>query len=88
MERNKFKIGDIVVWNNNDFVGKIIRPCFSYNDSWYLNESYNSCSESNMREATPTEIKKYNKENNVEEETGTSAIAGYSMIKKMYKNLK
>lgn len=58
----KFKKGDWVKWSgDNPVVAKISRRCFSWNDSWALDcqngSSHTSCSEENLRHATPDEIR-------------------------------
>lgn len=59
--KEEFKVGDWVTWSNST-TGRIIGHCKSFADSWSLDvrgdtEQYNSCSESNLRLATPEEIK-------------------------------
>ena len=60
--REEFKVGDWVTWIDGT-TGRIVKHCKSFADSWSLDvkgdtEQYNSCSESNLRLATPEEIKK------------------------------
>lgn len=59
----KFKVGDWVVWKPTGYVGRIWKPCDSFPNSWNINLkeknlcSYDSCSEVNLRKATPKEAR-------------------------------
>ena len=58
IKSNGFKVGDWVVWRDG-YIDTIKKHYYSYSDSWYLSEKYNSCSENVLRHATQDEVNKH-----------------------------
>jgi hypothetical protein len=62
-KEEEYKVGDWVVWIPDRYIGRINVHCRNYADSWNIRldgskeGQYTSCSELNLRKATPEEIK-------------------------------
>ena len=56
MTDDKFRIGQLVKWNNDGYIDTIKKHCPHHSDSRYLSKDYNSCSERGLVRLTAQKI--------------------------------